>query len=113
MLPLAYVKRIHQLLAVRYGSMWESKWAGIDQRAVQLDWAEQLDGMTLASIKKAIASLPDEYPPTCTAFRALGVIREEHRPPPPMLPAPANREAGDRFRAWWDAFRNQHQWRSP
>lgn len=86
-LPLPYVERIHQRLLVRYGSAWSSKWAGVDQDAIQADWAEQLDGMSLDGIKKALESLPPDFPPTAPAFRALGVIREESKPMP-ALPAP-------------------------
>ena len=71
-LPLHYVKEIHSRLAVRYGSAWRAKWEGLDQKAVELDWAEQLDGMQPAHIKAALASLPNDFPPTCTAFRDLG-----------------------------------------
>jgi len=86
-LPLPYVERIHQRLTVRYGSAWLSKWAGIDQAAIQADWAEQLDGMQPDNIRKALESLPPDFPPTATAFRALGVIPEE-RKPAPQLPPP-------------------------
>ena len=86
-LPLRFVKEIHARLAVRYGSTWSGKWAGVDQEAIAADWAEQLDGMQLENIRKALASLPPEFPPTATAFRALGVIREESKPMP-ALPAP-------------------------
>lgn len=86
-LPLPYVERIHQRLLVRYGSAWSSKWAGVDQDAIQADWAEQLDGMSLDGIKKALENLPAEFPPTAPAFRALGVIAEEHKPAV-MLPPP-------------------------
>lgn len=77
-LPLQYVERIHQRLMVRYGSAWVSKWAGVDQAAIQADWAEQLDGMTPDQIKAALLNLPVDFPPTCTAFRKLG---ETHQPP--------------------------------
>jgi hypothetical protein len=71
-LPLRFVREIHARLAVRYGSAWTTKWAGLDQEAVELDWAEQLDGMQPVHIKAALASLPNDFPPTCTAFRDLG-----------------------------------------
>jgi len=83
---LPYVERIHQRLTVRYGSAWLSKWAGIDQAAIQADWAEQLDGMQPANIRKALESLPPDFPPTATAFRALGVIQEERKPAPQLPP---------------------------
>lgn len=87
MLPLNYVKEIHSRLAVRYGSSWKAKWAEVPQEAMEADWADQLSGMQPAEIKKALAALPHDFPPTAPAFRALGVIREEHKPAP-MLPAP-------------------------
>ena len=86
-LPLPYVERIHQRLTVRYGSAWVSKWAGVDQAAIQADWAEQLDGMQPENIRKALGSLPPEFPPTATAFRALGLINDEHKPAA-LLPPP-------------------------
>jgi hypothetical protein len=86
-LPLRFVKEIHARLAVRYGSAWVSKWAGVDQEAIEADWAEQLAGMEPAEIKKALAALPHDFPPTAPAFRALGLIREEHKPAA-LLPAP-------------------------
>ena len=87
MLPLRFVKEIHARLAVRYGSAWASKWAGVDQAAIEADWQNELAGMQPEGIKKALASLPHDFPPTAPAFRALGVIREESKPMP-ALPAP-------------------------
>lgn len=86
-LPFPFVERIHQRLQVRYGSAWVSKWAGIDQAAIQEDWADALDGMSVESIRKAFENLPPDFPPTATAFRALGHIPEE-RQPAPQLPPP-------------------------
>ena len=88
-LNLRYVDEIHARLAVRYGSRWPAMWAGLEPELVKADWADQLAGMTPAGIKKALASLPAEFPPTCTAFRALGSIREEAQGPP-LLQAPEN-----------------------
>lgn len=86
-LPLKYVKEIHSRLAVRYGSAWRGKWAEVPQEALEADWSDQLDGMTPAGIRKALESLPAEFPPTASAFRLLGAIREEAAPIP-ALPAP-------------------------
>lgn len=86
-LPSRYVDEIHARLAVRYGSRWLSLWTGVDPEHVKADWANVLDGMQPAGIKKALESLPQDFPPTSTAFRALGVIAEEHRPAA-MLPPP-------------------------
>lgn len=85
-LPLPYVERIHQRLTIRYGSAWSAKWAGVDQSAIQADWAEQLDGMAPENIRRALESLPDDFPPTATAFRKLGHIRAESETL--TLPAP-------------------------
>lgn len=79
-LPLPYVERIHMRLTVRYGSAWLSKWSGVDQAAIQADWANELDGMSDESIKAALANLPPDFPPTCTAFRKLGELAQ-HRIP--------------------------------
>lgn len=85
-LHLRYVDEIHARLAVRYGTAWSAKWQGLDQDAIRADWAEVLDGMQPASIRKALESLPPEFPPTATAFRALGAIPEEHKPAPKLPP---------------------------
>lgn len=86
-LNLRFVKEIHARIAIRYGSAWTSKWAGVDMADLEADWADQLDGMQPANIRKALESLPLEFPPTAPAFRALGVIAEEHKPAV-MLPPP-------------------------
>ena len=72
MLPLHYVKEIHSRLAVRYGSAWRTKWAEVPQDLLEADWAQVLDGMKPEQIKAALANLPDDFPPTCTAFRKIG-----------------------------------------
>ena len=64
-----------------------NKWTGVEQEAIEADWCAQLAGMSLAGIRKALESLPPDFPPTATAFKALGMIREESQPPP-MLPPP-------------------------
>ena len=86
-LNLRFVREIHARLAVRYGSAWISKWAGVDQDAIEADWADQLDGMKPEGIRKALQSLPVEFPPTAPGFRSLGVIRDEAAPLV-ALPAP-------------------------
>jgi hypothetical protein len=74
MLPLHYVKEIHSRLAVRYGSAWRTKWAEVPIEALEADWAQVLDGMKPEQIKAALANLPDDFPPTCTAFRKAGEL---------------------------------------
>ena len=87
MLPLRYVKEIHGRLAVRYGSAWRAKWDGLPMESVEADWSAQLAGMQPANISKALDNLPPEFPPTAVAFRALGVINDEHKPAA-LLPPP-------------------------
>jgi hypothetical protein len=94
-MSLRYVKEIHSRLSVRYGSLWRAKWDGIPMEAVEADWAEELDGMPPESIRKALESLPPDFPPTAPAFRALGSIRRESEAFQ-ALPAPAiNKEVAD------------------
>lgn len=104
MLPLRFVKEIHARLLVRYGSAWTSKWAGVEQEAIEADWAVQLDGMSPAGIRKALESLPPEFPPTAPAFKALGLIREEAAAPlalqaPENFNSPAALEARAKLKA--------------
>jgi hypothetical protein len=73
--PLRFVKEIHARLMVRYGSAWATKWAGVDQSALEADWAEVLDGMPTDAVKAALANLPPDFPPTASMFRKLG---EQH-----------------------------------
>jgi hypothetical protein len=86
-LNLRFVKEIHARLSVRYGTAWSAKWAGLNMEAIEADWADQLDGMKPEGIKKALASLPEDFPPTAPGFRSLGMIRDEAAPaialPPP------------------------------
>lgn len=86
-MSLRYVKEIHSRLSVRYGSLWRAKWDGVPTEAIEADWADQLDGMQPVNISKALASLPPEFPPTASAFRLMGTIREESAPMQ-ALPAP-------------------------
>ena len=86
-LNLRFVKEIHARLAIRYGSAWTSKWSGVAMDDLEADWSDQLDGMKPEGIRKALASLPMDFPPTAPAFRVLGMIRDEAAPaialPPP------------------------------
>lgn len=74
-------------MSVRYGTAWSAKWAGLNMEAIEADWADQLDGMKPEGIRKALQSLPEDFPPTATGFRSLGMIRDEAAPaialPPP------------------------------
>lgn len=93
-LSLRFVREIHARLAVRYGCGWAAKWAGFDISAVEADWAAELDGMTPEGIRKALASLPPDFPPTSGAFREAGAIRVEAAAPL-ALPEPSNPEVAE------------------
>lgn len=80
------VEEVLARLQVRYGTRWSSLWQGIDHELIKADWAEQLDGMAPENIRKSLSSLPDDFPPTATAFRKLGHIRAESETM--ALPAP-------------------------
>ena len=64
---------------------------------MRADWADQLDGMSPDGIKYALANLPPDFPPTVTAFRALGNRRPDPvvlaLPPPPSSPEAARKIA--------------------
>ena len=70
-LPVEYVERIHQRLAIRFGSRWSSMWAGIPQADLVQDWSEQLSRLTVEGIKFALENLPTEFPPNASEFRAI------------------------------------------
>lgn len=87
-LPLEWIDSIFANMTVRYGSAWLAKWNGVDIAAVKADWADVLGGFQANpdAIKHALGSLPDDFPPTATQFRALCVARPE--PAGRALPAP-------------------------
>jgi hypothetical protein len=72
-LPLTWIDRIFDRMAVRYGRRFMDQWAGVDLDAVKHDWASELDGLQNAptSIVYGLANLPDDRPPTVTQFRAI------------------------------------------
>ena len=85
-----WVEEVLARLQVRYGTRWSSLWQGIAPELIKADWADQLDGMAPENIKRALSSLPDDFPPTATAFRKLGHIRAEAE----VLALPAPDPAG-------------------
>lgn len=87
-LPRSWVQRIFAKLAVRYGTMFKNRYAGLDEAEVWADWAEVLAGLQSRpeAIAHAIASLPADSPPTATQFRDLcqraPVMATKALPPP-------------------------------
>lgn len=72
-LPGSWVDALFARLAVRYGTAWAAKWEGLDMAAVRADWAEELGGFGAnpEALKRALANLPPDRPPTVAQFRAL------------------------------------------
>ena len=89
-----FVDEIHARLLVRYGSKWLNLWAGVPEEAIKADWSEQLAAVTPAGVRFALDNLPDEYPPTVGAFRALCLTQQRPELQAPALPAPAPAEPG-------------------
>jgi len=87
-LPDSWVDSLFARLQVRYGAAWNRMWEGVDIAAVKADWAAELGGFSTLpdAIAYALEHLPPDFPPTCTAFRALCIARPE--PKLKQLPAP-------------------------
>lgn len=83
-----------------YGHLWSSRFANAQMlAAAKAEWATALYGCHVNDINRAIEACKREYdkPPTLPEF--LKLCRPEamapyHRPGPPALPAPRNREVG-------------------
>lgn len=84
-LPESWLNHLFGKLAVRYGDAWFRKWDGIPMAAVRADWAQVLDGLSGDSIGYGLQYLPDDFPPTAPAFRALCNRRPDQVP---LLDAP-------------------------
>ncbi len=68
-----WVDRLHERLAVRYGSAWLRMWDGVPVEAVKADWQRELAEI-FARNPKAIAHALDhlpEFPPNVEKFKAL------------------------------------------
>jgi hypothetical protein len=99
-LPDSWLDHLFGRLAVRYGDAWLRKWDGVPMSAVRADWAQVLDGVSGDSIAYGLQYLPQDYPPTAAAFKALC---SGHRGPNTLLlPLPkveVNHEAVAKLRA--------------
>jgi hypothetical protein len=70
-LALPWVQRIHQRLAVRYGSSHTSRYEAIPEQDLWDDWAEQLAGMSAEAIQHGLQQLPDDAAPNAAQFAAI------------------------------------------
>lgn len=80
MLEARWVDAIHTRLLVRYGAKWLNLFAGVDMDLVKQDWARELGRIPAASIKRALDSLPEDYPPNVSQFRALCIGPPDEKP---------------------------------
>jgi hypothetical protein len=103
-LPLTWIDRIFDRMAVRYGRRFMDQWAGVDLDAVKHDWASELDGLQNAptSIVYGLANLPDDRPPTVTQFRAICI---RGIPSSDKIALPAPRADFSKLQAEFDKLR--------
>lgn len=88
-LPAPWVDALFDRLTVTYGQRFLGLYAGLKMDAVKADWARELDGLTKAALRHALAHLPAEQPPTVLQFRALA--RNAPQPAAPALESPKTR----------------------
>lgn len=84
--PLPLIDQIFGKLTIRFGRDFLGRWEGLDIALVKDDWAEELNGLSTASILHALEHLPRERPPTVDQFRDL--CCNAPTPAPKALPAP-------------------------
>lgn len=87
-LPLPWVEKIFQKLALVYGRDFIGRWEGQNLGDVMADWSHELAPLAQnpAAIKYGLENLPPDKPPTCLQFRSICNRRPEA--PMPALPAP-------------------------
>lgn len=88
-LPLPWVDRIFEKIAVVYGQQFLNRWRDIDLNTVKSDWCHELSGFEKNpnAIAYALANLPDT-PPTVLQFKQLclrspSVDQQQLMPPRP------------------------------
>jgi hypothetical protein len=88
MLPLEWVDKLFQKLAVVYGSEFLRKYQGIDAAAIKQEWATELGVFAHRpdAIRFALAHLPSDKCPSMLQFRDL--CRQAPRPNTTALPEP-------------------------
>ena len=111
-LPMPWVRKIFQKLAVVYGRDFLSRWEGQDMEAVMADWAHELAGFANQpeAIAHALTHLPPDKPPTVLQFR--GLCNSTREKGPLALPAPETRPTPEML-AKADAIKTSQQAISP
>jgi hypothetical protein len=97
-LPDSWLDHLFGKLAVRYGDAWDRKWSGVPMHLVRADWAQVLDGMSGDAIAYGLRYLPEDFPPTATAFKALCDRRPTGNPLALPAPVQVNHAAVARIR---------------
>ncbi len=90
-LPSAWVDKIFEKLAVRYGARFLGMYSGVDLNAVKADWADELTwfvGDKARGIAYALDNLPPADPPNASQFRNLC----HSMPAPAMVTLPAPKQ---------------------
>lgn len=92
-MPMRWVDKIFDKLAMVYGHQFLGRWSGLDLEKVKADWAHELDGFERLpdSISHALKHLPTDNPPTVLQFRDL--CRKAPAPAYRALPAPEVNQA--------------------
>ena len=74
-LPLPWVDKIFEQLALTYGQQFLGRWRDMDLNAVKSDWADQLSGLQgfPKGIAYALENLDAEKPPTVLMFKAMAL----------------------------------------
>lgn len=107
-LPLPWVDRIFEKLALVYGQAFLARWRDLDLDAVKADWAHELAGFEKhpEAIAYGLKNLPVDRPPNVLQFRAMC-----RKSPPPVfkaLPAPAaSEESKAKVREMLDGLRKK------
>jgi len=103
-LPLSWVDRLFERMALTYGRKFSDQWGTVDATAMKKHWAEKLAGLTGPEIKRGVDALDTrDWPPSLPEF--LKLCR------PPIDPTVAYYEAlyGSQARAKGD----MGQWSHP
>jgi hypothetical protein len=74
-LPLPWVDKIFEKLALVYGQQFLARWRDIDLELVKSDWARELGGFEKKqeAIAYALQNLDAEKPPTVLVFREIAL----------------------------------------
>lgn len=87
-LPMPWIDRIFEKLALTYGRDFMDRWKGLSTADVKTDWSNELAGFERwgEAIAYALENLPAMKPPTVLEFR--DIARKAPKPDRPALPEP-------------------------